>query len=301
MDLQKKKSFTSEYFMKVREIDESSGYQMTTSEANNAVEILNDVRTKVKENKSIMNPMQQIRFQESSFIQQVHDFALLGLSLRDNDFYVDLRKHGYPQNGEMQQYDIGLWMQYQGEEKLLLRYCKKHGGIKTIKKDVVLKGEGVKIVNDMLTGEKKITAHNYNPFDRKMDQKNILGAYAQVYYKDGSIEAVMIGNDRIERAKKASAAGTKGPWGTDYAAMCEKTAVHVLYKNLKAYNVMNDMTAKAVEQIESHQSHEEEAIDAEDINVTVENDQTVIDQETGEVIKNDGPFENVSEDEEAPF
>lgn len=66
------------------------------------------------------------------------------------------------------------------------------------------------------------------------DRGKIIGSYAYAVMKDGAVSKVVIVNqERIERAKSASASASSGknsPWTTDEAAMVLKTAAHDLAK-----------------------------------------------------------------------
>jgi recombination protein RecT len=65
------------------------------------------------------------------------------------------------------------------------------------------------------------------------DRGQIIGSYAYAIMKDGAVSKVVIVNqERIDRAKKASATAGKSfsPWTSDEAAMILKTAAHDLAK-----------------------------------------------------------------------
>lgn len=65
------------------------------------------------------------------------------------------------------------------------------------------------------------------------DRGKIIGSYAYAIMKDGAVSKVVIVNqERIDRAKKASATAGKSfsPWTSDEAAMVLKTAAHDLAK-----------------------------------------------------------------------
>lgn len=65
------------------------------------------------------------------------------------------------------------------------------------------------------------------------DRGKIIGSYAYAIMKDGAVSKVVIVNqERIDRAKKASATAGKSfsPWTSDEAAMILKTAAHDLAK-----------------------------------------------------------------------
>lgn len=281
-----KREFMEVMLPKVTEISKNAGFEMSPDQQNGAVGILNSVKAKVSENSQISS-LNQILWTNKSFIQQVYNFSILGLSLNENDFYVDLRRHGRMENG-VQKFDIGLWLQYQGKEKLMMRYCHRGGGIKRIVKDVVCNGESVKVENDMLTGQTRIKEHQYNPFDRKRDKDSIVGAYAIAYFNDGSVETAIVDKIRIDRAISASSAGMKGPWSTDYAAMCEKTASNELFKKMKKYLDLTHAKENALESAETIEDRKEET-PSQEFNIPETDDDQIINAETGEVIETTDP------------
>lgn len=77
----------------------------------------------------------------------------------------------------------------------------------------------------------------------KRTPDKVLYAYAVARFKDGSAQFEVLTREDLEATKKRSAAGDKGPWSTDFAAMCKKTAIRRLAKLLPmAINVQKAMT-----------------------------------------------------------
>jgi recombination protein RecT len=56
------------------------------------------------------------------------------------------------------------------------------------------------------------------------------GAYAVIFYRDGSRQFDYMSIAEIEAIRKRSAAASAGPWVTDYAEMCKKTPLRRLMK-----------------------------------------------------------------------
>lgn len=243
---------------------------LDTTEKTYAYETLNMVQKRIIEDGESWNT---VAWQECNLPGQIKRFCRLGLSIDRNEIYIDLRKNKNARDGKK---DINLRMQYQGEQKLLLKYCTKGGGIKNFYQDVVMAGEEVEYQRDLKTGGILIASHKIaNPFDRGCTYANrdkCIGAYAIAYHKDGSQTVVTIGKDRIERARKASAATSGVVWSNDFQKMVLKTAVHELYKELAVYNVIpddivTDMASGMLD--ESRREIAENAMQGEIIDVTV--------------------------------
>lgn len=66
----------------------------------------------------------------------------------------------------------------------------------------------------------------------KRTPDKILYAYAVARYKDGSAQFEVLTREDLLATKGRSAAGDRGPWSTDFAAMCKKTAIRRLAKLL---------------------------------------------------------------------
>lgn len=62
------------------------------------------------------------------------------------------------------------------------------------------------------------------------DPGDYTGAYAVIFYRDGSRQFDYMSIAEIELIRKRSSAGTSGPWVTDYAEMCKKTPLRRLMK-----------------------------------------------------------------------
>lgn len=72
----------------------------------------------------------------------------------------------------------------------------------------------------------------HTPRFGKRTPDKILYAYAVARYKDGSAQFEVLTREDLMAAKARSAAGDKGPWSTDFAAMSKKTAIRRLAKLL---------------------------------------------------------------------
>jgi recombination protein RecT len=65
---------------------------------------------------------------------------------------------------------------------------------------------------------------------RDADPGEFTGAYAVIFYRDGSRQFDYMSIAEIEDIRKRSSSPTRGPWVTDYAEMCKKTPLRRLMK-----------------------------------------------------------------------
>lgn len=263
------RTFTGSVMKQVEEVNADAGYPMTTVAKTTAVQIIGSAIEALEENK--IDP-KWVNWRKSNFKMNVFNFALLGLNKDDHDFYIILRKDGgmkQDKAGNMYQpYTMQLDMQYQGEEKIIMKYCRKHNGatVSNILKNVVCEGENFVTAFDFATGKVCIKAHDVKDvLARDKTEKGIRGAYAIVYFDDGSNITVVIDKARIARAKQA--AKTKNIWNSDYEKMVLKTAVHDLYKECAKYISTSDAINQAIKNVEKHDDDEQkeehlEAFDA---------------------------------------
>lgn len=223
---------------KVDGVAASSGTQLSPRDKTFANDIILNTYKKMMEEGIDPN---EINFIGCNFPGQVKRFARLGLSLNDKEIWLDIRN-----NTKAGKKDINIKIQYQGEEKLLSKFCKKNHGVKNIIKDVVLEGEELVQKRDFKTGDYEIIDHKIpDILNRNIDFKNkdkVKGAYAVAYHNNGSQTAIIIDKDRIDRAMKA--AKTAMVWQSDFKKMVLKTVVHELYQELAKFNVIPDELLK---------------------------------------------------------
>ena len=284
------KTFNDQMMVMVNDLAKKSACELSALDKNYAMEIISTTYKRLKESGTNVN---EVNFVGCNFAGQVKRFARLGLSLNENEMWVDIRN-----NSKAGLKDINLSMQYQGEEKLLIKFCTKGDGIVNIIKDVICEGEDLVTKRDFKTGNYIITDHKIpNILKRNVSDKNVIGAYAIAYHKDGSQTALIIDKERIDRAKKA--AKTQIVWTSDYRKMCLKTVIHDLYKDLVKFNVIPDDLQRdyleaqlEVDEVENDikSNANSEAIDVE----VHEKEQKAIEEVTvnnitGEVIKEKEP------------
>lgn len=284
-------SFSNVMMRKVGEIASTAGSALSVTDKSFAQDIiLSTYKRMVEEN---IDPS-KINFMGCNFPGQVKRYARLGLSLNENEIYLDIRN-----NGKSGKKDINIKMQYQGEEKLLTKFCQKNGGVINIIKDVIMEDEELVSARDFKTGNYVITDHKIpNLLKRNITTENkdkLIGAYAIAYHKDGSQTSVIIDKDRINRAEKA--AQTKIVWNSDYRKMVLKTVIHELYKELAKFNVIPDELKKDYtemilnkEEVQSEidQNANSEVFEADfnikDDNHNEDDHETNFNKDTGEVI-----------------
>lgn len=283
------KGFSAVMMSKVDEVAVSSGTALSVKDRNFAQDIILSTYKKMIEDDT--NPS-DVNFIGCNFPGQVKRFARLGLSLNEKEIWIDIRN-----NSKSGKKDINIKIQYQGEEKLLSKFCKKNGGIKNIIKDVIMEGEQLVTSRNFATGDYIITDHKIpDILHRNISVKtkdNVIGAYAIAYHLDGSQTAVIIDKDRIERASKA--AKTQAIWTSDYKKMVLKTVVHELYGELSKFNVIpdellndyHDMVLNKDEvQNEINNNASTEVFEADfDVKEDHHHESVKVNSDTGEVIK----------------
>lgn len=147
-----------------------------------------------------------------SLIVALSQAAQLGLMPGTDEYYIT------PKGGKI----LGV-VGYQGEVELMYRA----GAVSSVIVENVY-------ANDKFSwnpGTMTKPVHDVDWFGG--DRGKIIGSYAYAIMKDGAVSKVVIVNqERIDRAKKASATAGKSfsPWTSDEAAMVLKTAAHDLAK-----------------------------------------------------------------------
>jgi recombinational DNA repair protein RecT len=266
------RTFTNTLMRQIDDLNTNAGCPMTTAEKTSALRIIESAQVVLEENRV---DIKWVNWRKSNFKMNVFNFALLGLNKDDHDFYIVPRKDGKMQpdkNGNMfQPYTMTLDLQYQGEEKIIMRYCKKPNGAKVsnILKNVVCEGERFETSFDFATGKTVIKAHEVKDvLARDKTERGIRGAYAIVYFDDGSNITVVIDKARIARAKQA--AMTKNIWNSDYEKMVLKTVVHDLYKECAKYINTSTEINNAIRDIEKHNDSQEKEEHMETVDVSYE-------------------------------
>lgn len=113
-----------------------------------------------------------------------------------------------------------------GLRKLAMRSGRVKGAIKC----EVIKEEDYFIYEEA-DGSPSIT---WRPNLKVPDRGKVIGAWAVANFIDGGRLVRVIDRNELDRAKKKSEAGRKdqGPWSTDYEAMCRKTVLSRLCREL---------------------------------------------------------------------
>lgn len=73
--------------------------------------------------------------------------------------------------------------------------------------------------------------------------KNLIFAYCVAHFKDGGHYFIVLSRDDVDAARKASKAGNKGPWVTNYDAMAVKTAIRRAFPYLPVSVVAQEAAA----------------------------------------------------------
>ena len=152
---------------------------LTAKEKSYAAEIVMGVIKAVEE--------RQISWSEvdvKNVIGQVKRYARLGLTMSDAEIYPDIRK-----NGKTGKYEVNIKRQYQGIEKVLIRWCSKK--IVRFLDGVICKGDEFETEVDFELGLEKIVKHKKNKSVDRNKLENITGAYKIAYVEEnGKLEAV---------------------------------------------------------------------------------------------------------------
>lgn len=210
--------------------------QLSKKETQYAVGIITNINKKVVSDSNLSWNVLDV--QGCQLPAQIKRFARLNLQLENQELFIDIRN-----NSKTGLKDINLKLQYQGLEKLMMRYC-TFGEKKIVRfyKDVICKGDKIVEKPNLSTGLLELKDHEYFETDdveyrNKLD--NIIGAYAIAYVEEnGKLNPYVarIDKNRIERGRKS--ATTQNIWNVDTRKMVIKTAVWELYAMMKPYMLM---------------------------------------------------------------
>lgn len=193
---------------------------LTKKEMTYASDIVMAVIKKVEESKVSWNDVDV-----KDVVGQIKRYARLGLSISENELYVDMRN-----NGKTGKKEINIKKQYQGIEKELIKWCSKK--IVRFYGDIICTGDTFETEIDFKSGIENVVKHKKNlDIDRnKLD--NITGAYKIAYIEEnGKLVQypVIVDRNRIMRAYNASPTNEKPIWKADTQRMVSKTASWCLY------------------------------------------------------------------------
>jgi hypothetical protein len=193
---------------------------LTKKEMTYASDIVMAVIKRVEESKVSWNDVDI-----KDVVGQIKRYARLGLSITENELYVDMRN-----NGKTGKKEINIKKQYQGIEKELIKWCSKkiirfYGGI-------ICEGDEFETEVDFETGIEKVVSHKKNKSVDRNKLENITGAYKIAYIEEnGNLVQypVIIDRNRIMRAYNASPTNEKPIWKADTQRMVLKTTSWCLY------------------------------------------------------------------------
>jgi hypothetical protein len=161
-------------------------------------------------------------------VEQIKRFARLGLSINENELYIDMRN-----NGKTGKKDITIKKQYQGIEKELIKWCSKK--IIRFYKDIICVGDEFETEVDLSVGLETVIKHVKNREIDRNKLENITGAYDIAYVEEDNKlvqYVVVIDKNRINRAYNASPTNEKPIWKADTQRMVLKTTAWCLYNYL---------------------------------------------------------------------
>lgn len=233
----------------------------------NALAVLNDL------------DITKMKGQEFNLARCLMKGAYLGLDFFNKECYV-ITYGGQPQ----------FMTDYKGEEKL----CKKYSinPIKDIYAKLVREGD---FFEEVIDGGKQYI--NFKPVS--FNTSNIIGAFAVVYYKDGSMAYETMSKAEIEYIRDNFSKSKNGSaWTKSFGEMAKKTVLRRLCKHIeldfdnieqgKAWEESSDMEFKN-EPVESEKSEIEKELEDDG---TIENDdkEDIVEAEFEEVEENDRDF-----------
>lgn len=169
---------------------------------------------------------------QSSFFRCLLDLSQFGIEPDGR------RAHLIPfKNNKRNCMECQLIVDYKGLVELAMR----SGDVANIHADVVCE-------SDFFEYDKgEVTAHK---IDFRKPRGSAFAAYAICAFKDGTHKCEVLSRDEIEKIRKRSRAGDKGPWVTDWNEMAKKTAFRRLSKWLPLspeYRDALDMDADSLE------------------------------------------------------
>lgn len=169
--------------------------------------------------------------QEFNLARCIVKGAYLGLDFANKECYV-ITYGGKPE----------FMTDYKGESKLVLNFAARP--VKNIYAQIVKENEEFYVETN---GEDKKVVHRQGLSDGK-----ILGAYAVVIYKDGTINVEVMTRKEIETVRDKFSKQAKGKaWTDSFGEMCKKTVLRRLCKHIQlnfdnleqinAWNTSNDV------------------------------------------------------------
>lgn len=210
----------------------------------NALTVLNDL------------DVSRMKGQEFNLAKCIMKGAYLGLDFFNKECYV-ITYGGAPQ----------FMTDYKGEEKL----CKKYSinPIKDIYAKLVREGD---FFEECIDGGKQFINFKPIPFNTNP----IIGAFAVVYYRDGSMAYETMSRQEIEFIRDNFSKQKNGQaWGKSFGEMAKKTVLRRLCKHIeldfdtleqgKAWEESSDMEFKNNEPAEAEKSDIEKELEAEGV------------------------------------
>lgn len=210
---------------KVKEFALAENTPLSEKDINFAVNIISSIDKKLIENGTGWKGIDVVGCR---LPQQIKRYARLGLSIDDNEIYIDIRN-----NGKTGLKDINIKKQYFGLEKEIVKFCSKE--VVRFYSDVICTNDEFVMETDFATGLQKVVKHNKDLNVDRNKLENIVGAYKIAYVReDGVLNQYIayVDKNRIMRAYNASPSREKTVWKNDTRLMVLKTATWVLYNNV---------------------------------------------------------------------
>ena len=274
--------------------------QLSQKETQYAIGIITNINKRVVGDPELS--WGKLDIQGNQLPAQIKRFARLNLQLENQEIFIDIRNN---KNTGMK--DINLKLQYQGLEKLMVRYC-TYGGKQIVRfyKDVICKGDKVVEKPNLKTGLLELKDHEYcetDDVDYRNKLENIIGAYAIAYVmENGELNPYIckIDKNRILRARRS--ATTKNIWDDDTRKMTLKTAVWELWNTMRPFMVMPQDLVKDFEEVAKSEvdfnNQDFINVDVEEVNTNVE--KNVATEEISATFEDENVVDNNGVVEETP-
>ena len=165
----------------------------------------------------------------TNFLEQVKHISKQQLSIAEKELYLDIRN-----NSKTGLKTVTISRQYQGIQKLMMRYCTKK--VVRFMDGIVCTGDTFKTTTDFESGMERIISHVKSSAYDKNDWSKIQCAYAIAYVEEyGKLVpyTCIIDKRRIQRGRQA--AQTDNVWRSDLATMVTKTAYWCLWAQMRPY------------------------------------------------------------------
>ena len=133
-------------------------------------------------------------------------------------------------NGKTRSMEATFILGYKG----MIDLARRSGEIKSISARAVYEGDEFSYSYGLNEDLRHVPMHR---------SKTLTYVYCVAHFKDGGHYFIVLSRDDVEAARKASKAGNKGPWVTNYDAMAVKTAIRRAFPYLPVSVIAQEAAA----------------------------------------------------------